>query len=692
MLQKFALGAANVCSLFALCGNIIEKGRWRLADSKSGEFRLISDYRPQGDQPKAIAELVRGVQSGLRLQTLLGVTGSGKTFTMANVVSQVNKPTLVIAHNKTLAAQLTAEFKEFFPHNAVEYFVSYYDYYQPEAYVPATDTYIEKDAKINDEIDKLRHSATASLLERSDVLVVASVSAIFGLGSPEEYRGHVLSLRAGMVRSRDEILHRLVNMQYERNDMNFTRGTFRVRGDVVEIFPASRGEQAIRVELFGDEIDRITEINVLTGEVLGVREHVGIYPASHYVTSKERLLVAVERIKAELAERLVELRNENKLLEAQRLEQRTLYDIEMMEEMGFCSGIENYSRHLEGRAAGETPHCLLDYFPDDFLLLIDESHVTVPQIRGMYGGDHSRKMTLIDHGFRLPSAADNRPLTFAEFERRMHQVVFISATPGPYELEHQDQQVEQIIRPTGLLDPEIFVRPIHGQIDDLVGEIHQRIHRNERILVTTLTKKMAEDLTDYLREMGIKVRYLHSDIKTIDRMVILRDLRLGAFDVLVGINLLREGLDLPEVSLVAILDADKEGFLRAERSLIQTIGRAARNANGQVIMYADVMTDSMRGAIEETRRRRETQRAFNEAHAITPTTIQKAVRDVIEATKAAEQKADYVQVAQAAQQMPIKERREVIARLQQEMKQAAKDLQFERAAELRDMIVELSAS
>ncbi|RIV24239.1 excinuclease ABC subunit UvrB [Alicyclobacillaceae bacterium I2511] len=663
-----------------------------MADSKSGAFQLVSDYQPQGDQPEAIEQLVRGVQSDLRFQTLLGVTGSGKTFTMANVIAQVNRPTLVIAHNKTLAAQLTAEFKEFFPNNAVEYFVSYYDYYQPEAYIPSTDTFIEKDAQINDEIDKLRHSATASLLERNDVLVVASVSAIFGLGSPEEYRGHVLSLRAGMERGRDEILHRLVNMQYERNDINFTRGTFRVRGDVIEIFPASRGEQAIRVELFGDEIERITEIDVLTGEVLGVREHVGIYPASHYVTSKERLLAAVERIQAELAERLTELKNENKLLEVQRLEQRTLYDIEMMQEMGFCSGIENYSRHLEGRAAGETPNCLLDYFPEGFLTFIDESHVTVPQVRGMYGGDHSRKATLIEHGFRLPSAADNRPLTFAEFERHTYQVIFVSATPGPYELEHQMQQVEQVLRPTGLLDPEIFVRPIHGQIDDLVGEIQQRIRREERVLVTTLTKKMAEDLTDYLKQYGIKVRYLHSDIKTIDRMVILRDLRLGAFDVLVGINLLREGLDLPEVSLVAILDADKEGFLRSARSLIQTIGRAARNANGQVILYADVMTDSMRLAIDETQRRRNKQRAFNEMHGITPTTIQKAVRDVIEATKAAEQKADYVQVARSAQQMSAKDRRGLIAKLQQEMKEAAKDLQFERAAELRDMIVELSAS
>jgi excinuclease ABC subunit B len=658
----------------------------------NGRFELVSDYRPTGDQPEAIDKLVKGLESNLKYQTLLGVTGSGKTFTMANVIARVNRPTLVIAHNKTLAAQLAAEFKEFFPNNAVEYFVSYYDYYQPEAYIPSTDTYIEKDAKINDEIDKLRHSATASLLERRDVIVVASVSAIYGLGDPDEYRGHVLSLRTGMVRSRESILRRLVDMQYERNDINFTRGTFRVRGDTIEIFPASRGEQAIRVELFGDEIDRITEIDVLTGEVLGVREHVGIYPASHFVTSRERLERAIERIRQELAERLEELRAQGKLLEAQRLEQRTNYDIEMMLEIGYCSGIENYSRHLEGRAAGEPPHTLLDYFPDDFLTLIDESHVTLPQIRGMYGGDRTRKETLISHGFRLPSAADNRPLTFEEFEQRLGQVIFVSATPGPYELEHQQQLVEQIIRPTGLLDPEIFVRPIKGQIDDLVGEINARIRRDERVLVTTLTKKMAEDLTDYLKELGIKVRYLHSDIKTIERMKILRELRLGTFDVLVGINLLREGLDLPEVSLVAILDADKEGFLRAERSLIQTIGRAARNANGQVIMYADQITESMRVAIEETERRRRKQKAYNEAHGITPQTVQKAVRDVIEATRAAEEKAEYVSVVEQAQSLSPRERKAVIERLEKEMKEAAKQLQFERAAELRDMIIELSGS
>ncbi|MCL6454822.1 MAG: excinuclease ABC subunit UvrB [Alicyclobacillus sp.] len=688
----------DVCSTFAPATPVARPG---LGDrrrggapvsAEDGKFELVSDYQPQGDQPQAIAELVDGVRSGLRHQTLLGVTGSGKTFTMANLIAQINRPTLVIAHNKTLAAQLAAEFKEFFPRNAVEYFVSYYDYYQPEAYIPSTDTYIEKDAKINDEIDKLRHSATASLLERNDVLVVASVSAIYGLGNPEEYRDHVLSLRPGMERSRDSILRRLVDMQYERNDINFTRGTFRVRGDVVEIFPASRGEQAIRVEMFGDEIDRITEIDVLTGEIVGYRDHVGIYPASHFVTSRPRLEAAITRIQAELRERLEELREAGKLLEAQRLEQRTNYDIEMMREIGFCSGIENYSRHLEGRGAGEPPNTLLDYFPEGFLTIIDESHVTLPQIRGMYGGDRTRKQTLIEHGFRLPSAADNRPLTFTEFEGKIGQVVYVSATPGPYELEHQQRQVEQIIRPTGLLDPEIFVRPIQGQIDDLVGEINVRVKRSERVLVTTLTKKMAEDLTDYLKELGMKVRYMHSDVKTMERMVILRDLRLGVFDVLVGINLLREGLDLPEVSLVAILDADKEGFLRAERSLIQTIGRAARNANGQVIMYADQITESMRVAIEETARRRAKQQAFNEAHGITPATIQKAVRDVIEATRAAESASDTLTVVQQAEKLSDREKRDLVAKLQQEMKEAAKALQFERAAELRDLIMELSAS
>jgi excinuclease ABC subunit B len=660
--------------------------------TEPAHFQLVSPYQPQGDQPGAIDGLVAGVEQGLRHQTLLGVTGSGKTFTMANVIAKMNKPTLIIAHNKTLAAQLAAEFREFFPHNAVEYFVSYYDFYQPEAYIPSTDTFIEKDAKINDEIDKLRHSATASLLERNDVIVVASVSAIYGLGSPKEYADHVLSLRIGGTRSRDSILHRLVDMQYERNDINFTRGTFRVRGDVVEIFPASRGEHAIRVELFGDEIDRMTEVNVVTGEVVGLREHVSIFPASHFVTSKPRLEMAIDRIQKELKVRLAEFQEKGKLLEAQRLEQRTNYDIEMMLEIGFCSGIENYSRHLEGRGEGEPPNTLLNYFPAGFVTFIDESHVTLPQVRGMYGGDRTRKLTLIEHGFRLPSAADNRPLTFDEFEERVGQCVYVSATPGPYEQEHGQKTVEQIIRPTGLLDPVITVRPIKGQIDDLVAEIKVRIKKKERVLVTTLTKKMSEDLTEYLKELGIKVRYLHSDIKTIERMVILRDLRLGVFDALIGINLLREGLDLPEVSLVAILDADKEGFLRAERSLIQTIGRAARNANGQVIMYGDTITKSMKIAIDETARRRTKQMAFNEAHGITPKTIEKAIRDVIEATKVAEQGAEYVSMAEKADKMSAKEKRALIARLEAEMRSAAKELQFERAAELRDMIMDLSVS
>ncbi|ADG06857.1 excinuclease ABC subunit UvrB [Kyrpidia tusciae] len=657
----------------------------------AGRFQLVSDYEPRGDQPEAIARLTEGIRRGYRHQTLLGVTGSGKTYTMANVIAQVNKPTLVIAHNKTLAAQLAAEFKAFFPNNAVEYFVSYYDYYQPEAYIPHTDTYIEKDAKINDEIDKLRHSATSALFERSDVIIVASVSCIYGLGNPDEYRTHVLSLRVGMEKSRREILHRLVDMQYERNDINFVRGTFRVRGDVIEIFPASRSEQAVRVELFGDEIDRITEVDVLTGEVIGQREHVAVFPASHFVTSRERLERAIRDIRVELAERLEVLRGQGKLLEAQRLEQRTNYDLEMMQELGFCPGIENYSRHLEGRPAGSPPNTLFDYFPDDFLLLIDESHVTLPQIHGMYGGDKTRKDTLIEHGFRLPSAADNRPLTFEEFEKKVHQVIYVSATPGPYELEHSEQVVEQIIRPTGLLDPKVEVRPIQGQIDDLVGEIRKRVNRDERVLVTTLTKRMAEDLTDYLKELGFKVRYLHSDIKTIERMALLRDLRLGVFDVLVGINLLREGLDLPEVSLVAILDADKEGFLRAERSLIQTIGRAARNADGHVIMYADTITDSMAAAIRETERRRAKQMWYNQEHGITPQTVRKAVRDIIEATKAAEEPAVY-EVVPKAQKLSKRERADLIRRLEKEMKEAAKALEFERAAELRDLIVELSAS
>ncbi|MBO8173187.1 MAG: excinuclease ABC subunit UvrB [Bacillaceae bacterium] len=653
-------------------------------------FILKSEYEPRGDQPKAIDQLVKGIEQKRQHQTLLGVTGSGKTFTMAQTIARVNKPTLVIAHNKTLAAQLCSEFREFFPENAVEYFVSYYDYYQPEAYIPQTDTYIEKDASINDEIDKLRHSATSALFERRDVIIVASVSCIYGLGSPMEYRDLVLSLRVGMERNRDEILRKLVDIQYDRNDINFTRGTFRVRGDVLEIFPASRSEQAVRVEFFGDEIDRITEIDVLTGEILGEREHIAIFPASHFVTREETMRRAIKSIEQELEERLQELRAENKLLEAQRLEQRTRYDLEMMQEMGYCSGIENYSRHLTGRPPGSTPYTLLDYFPDDYLMIIDESHMTLPQIRGMYNGDRARKLTLIDHGFRLPSAADNRPLKFDEFEKHINQVIYVSATPGPYELKHSPEVVEQVIRPTGLVDPKIHVRPIKGQIDDLIGEVHKRIENDERVLVTTLTKKMAEDLTDYLKDVGIRVRYLHSDIKTIERMQILRDLRLGEFDVLVGINLLREGLDLPEVSLVAILDADKEGFLRDGRSLIQTIGRAARNAGGEVIMYADKVTESMRYAIDETERRRQIQMEFNRKHNIVPQTIRKGVRDVIEAVKAAEDTEEYLP-KKSYEKLSRKERQALIEQLEKDMKDAARSLEFERAAELRDMLIELKA-
>lgn len=654
------------------------------------KFELVSDYTPQGDQPEAIRQLVEGIKSGKKHQTLLGATGTGKTFTISNVIKEVNKPTLVIAHNKTLAGQLYSEFKEFFPNNAVEYFVSYYDYYQPEAYVPQTDTYIEKDASINDEIDKLRHSATSALFERNDVIIIASVSCIYGLGSPEEYQELVLSLRVGMEIDRNALLRKLVDIQYERNDIDFHRGTFRVRGDVVEIFPASRDEHCLRVEFFGDEIDRIREVDALTGEILGDREHVAIYPASHYVTREEIMKKAIANIEQELEERLQELRDEGKLLEAQRLEQRTKYDLEMMREMGFCSGIENYSRHLALRPPGATPYTLLDYFPDDFLIVVDESHVTIPQIRGMYNGDQARKKVLVDHGFRLPSALDNRPLKFEEFEERINQIVYVSATPGPYELEHCPTMVEQIIRPTGLLDPIIDVRPIKGQIDDLMNEIQDRIEKDERVLVTTLTKRMAEDLTDYLKDAGIKVQYLHSEIKTLERMEIIRDLRLGKFDVLVGINLLREGLDIPEVSLVAILDADKEGFLRSERSLIQTIGRAARNANGRVIMYADNITDSMEKAISETRRRREVQVKYNEEHGITPKTIKKAVHDVIKATIAAEEQEEYT-VADKYGKMSKKEREKVIAKLEQEMKEAAKALDFEKAAELRDIVFELKA-
>ncbi|MBY0085166.1 excinuclease ABC subunit UvrB [Brevibacillus sp. M2.1A] len=653
-------------------------------------FELVSEFQPSGDQPTAIAELVAGLKAGKRHQTLLGATGTGKTYTAAQVIAQVNRPTLVMAHNKTLAAQLCAEFKEFFPNNAVEYFVSYYDYYQPEAYIPQSDTFIEKDSSINEEIDKLRHSATSALFERRDVIIVASVSCIYGLGSPEEYRELLLSLRVGMEKGRDEILHRLVDIQYTRNDINFTRGTFRVRGDVVEIFPASQSEQAIRVEFFGDEIERITSIDVLTGEILGQRDHIAIFPASHYVTREEKMKLAIQSIEAELEERLKEFRDAGKLLEAQRLEQRTRYDIEMMMEMGFCSGIENYSRHLTGLPAGHAPYTLLDYFPEDFIVMMDESHMTLPQVRGMYNGDRARKDVLVDHGFRLPSARDNRPLKFEEFEGKLKQAIYISATPGPYELEHSPEMVQQVIRPTGLIDPTVTVRPIKGQIDDLIGEIQATIAKNERVLVTTLTKKMSEDLTDYLKEIGIKVRYLHSDIKTIERMQILRSLRLGEFDVLVGINLLREGLDLPEVSLVAILDADKEGFLRNERSLIQTIGRAARNAEGRVIMYADKMTDSMASAIRETERRRSIQMAYNEEHGITPQTVKKSVRDVIEATKVAEEKADYLPHADF-KKMPKKDRVAVIERMEEEMKEAARNLMFERAAELRDLILELKA-
>ncbi len=653
-------------------------------------FQLKSDYTPQGDQPGAIRKLVEGVKNGETKQTLLGATGTGKTYTIANTIAQLNRPTLVIAHNKTLAAQLCSEFKEFFPDNAVSYFVSYYDYFQPEAYIPSTDTYIEKDSSINDEIDKLRHSATSSLFERRDVIIVASVSCIYGLGSPSEYGSLVLSLRVGMEKSRDTILHKLVDIQYQRNDINFIRGTFRVRGDIIEIFPVANNERAIRVELFGDEIERITEIDVLTGEIVSERDHVAIFPASHFVTHEETMKIALGNIERELEERLAELREEGKLLEAQRLEQRTRYDLEMMAEMGFCSGIENYSGPLTFRERGATPYTLMDYFPDDMLIVIDESHVTLPQIRAMYNGDRARKEMLVNHGFRLPSALDNRPLRFEEFEEKAKQQIYVSATPGPYELEHCPTMVEQIIRPTGLLDPIIEVRPTKGQIDDLLVEIRDRIAKDERVLVTTLTKKMAEDLTDYFKEIGIKVRYLHSDIKTLERISILRDLRLGTFHVLVGINLLREGLDLPEVSLVAILDADKEGFLRSERSLIQTIGRAARNSDGRVIMYGDKITDSMDKALKETERRRTIQIAYNEENGITPQTIRKKVHDDIKATKVAEEKSEYL-TGVGSEKMTKKERQALLQRLEAEMKDAAKNLQFERAAELRDALLELKA-
>jgi len=653
-------------------------------------FRLVTDFVPRGDQPKAIEELVAGLKAGLRDQVLLGVTGSGKTYVMAEVIARVQRPTLVIAPNKTLAAQLCSEFKEFFPHNAVEYFVSYYDYYQPEAYIPQTDTYIEKDALINEEIDKLRHSATSALFERRDVIIVASVSCIYGLGSPEDYRDLVVSLRTGMVKDRDEVLRRLVEIQYERNDVNFTRGTFRVRGDVVEIFPASFGERAIRVEFFGDEIERITEIDVLTGEVLAERQHAAIYPASHYVTREEKMRRAISSIEEELEARLKELRSRGKLLEAQRLEQRTRYDLEMLREVGYCPGIENYSRHLTGRRPGEPPYTLLDFFPPDYLMFIDESHVTVPQLGGMYEGDKTRKDALVEHGFRLPSAYDNRPLTFEEFERRINQVIYVSATPGPYELRRAQKVVELIVRPTGLVDPEVEIRPTAGQIDDLLSEIRKRVQKNQRVLITTLTKRMAEDLCDYLRETGIRVRYLHSEIDTLERMQIIRDLRLGAFDVLVGINLLREGLDLPEVSLVAILDADKEGFLRSETSLIQTIGRAARNVEGKVIMYADQVTGSMRRAVEETNRRRRLQQEFNRRHGITPETVRKAVREVIEATRAVRRPEGYWLEHDVAD-IPRRQLPAMIKKLRREMKEAARRLEFERAASLRDLILELEA-
>lgn len=654
-------------------------------------FELVSKYKPSGDQPEAIRLLTEGINAGKKEQTLLGATGTGKTFTVSNVIQEVNKPTLVIAHNKTLAGQLYGEFKEFFPNNAVEYFVSYYDYYQPEAYVPSSDTYIEKESSVNDEIDKLRHSATSALLERRDVIVVASVSCIYGLVNPVDYKEHVLSLRQGAEMDRNELLRRLVEMQFERNDIDFQRGRFRVRGDVVEIFLASRDSEAIRVEFFGDEIERIREVDVLTGEVKADIEHVPVFPATHFIKNEDQTREAVAKIQAELEERLAELRSQDLLVEAQRLEQRTKYDIEMMLEMGYCSGIENYSRHMDGREKGEPPYTLIDFFPDDFLIVIDESHITMSQIRGMFNGDQARKQRLIDYGFRLPSALDNRPLRLEEFEEHVNQIMYISATPGPYELEHTPEVVQQIIRPTGLLDPVIEVRPIIGQIDDLIGEINERSERNERVFITTLTKKMSEDLTNYLKEVGIKVKYLHSDIKTLERTEIIRDLLLGEFDVLIGINLLREGIDVPEVSLVAILDADKEGFLRSERSLVQTIGRAARNSNGKVIMYADNMTESMKGAIGETERRRATQIAYNKEHGIEPQTIIKEIRDLISITKAVDDPEDYDIAASMVDKLTQAERKELITKMEMEMRAAAKELDFEKAANLRDIVLELKA-
>lgn len=679
-------------------------------------FKVEAPFTPTGDQPTAIQSLTDGIERGEWAQVLLGATGTGKTFTMAKVIEAVQKPTLIIAHNKTLAAQLCSEFKSFFPNNAVEYFVSYYDFYQPEAYIPSSDTYIEKDASINDEIDKLRHSATMSLFERRDVIIVASVSCIYGLGDPEDYSDLVLSLRLGQTKSRDEILSKLVDIQYTRNDMNFIRGTFRVQGDTIEIFPAAYSERAIRVELFGDEIDRLVEVDALTGEVIAERKHVAVYPASHYVTTKEKMKIAVERIEAELDEQLAKLKAEERLLEAQRLEQRTRYDIEMMQEMGYCSGIENYSRHMSERKAGEAPYTLIDYFPDDFLIMVDESHVTIPQVRAMYNGDRARKESLIEYGFRLPSALDNRPLKFDEFVERINQIVYVSATPGPYEMEVETNVAEQIIRPTGLLDPSIEIRPIKGQMDDLLGEIHKRAAKNERVLVTTLTKKMAEDLTEFLKEMGVRVRYLHSDIVTIERAEIIRDLRAGVFDVLVGINLLREGLDMPEVSLVAILDADKEGFLRSDTAMIQTIGRAARNVNGHVIMYADRVTGSMQRAMDETDRRRAVQEAYNIEHHITPKSVSKDVKELIELTKIEEDMVTdgkgfspkkgkkksfavgmdhghepYAQDADATKvaEITAEELYNKIEELDRQMKAAAKQLEFEKAAKLRDQLGEL---
>lgn len=659
-------------------------------------FELISDYQPTGDQPEAIAQLTQGLKKGEHAQILLGATGTGKTFTISNVIAKANKPTLILSHNKTLAGQLYGEMKKFFPNNAVEYFVSYYDYYQPEAYVPSSDTYIEKDASINDEIDKLRHAATSALLERNDVIVVASVSSIFGLGDPREYRDHVLSLHVGQEIERNQLLRDLVEIQFDRNDIDFQRGRFRVHGDVVEIFPASRDERALRVEFFGDEIDRIREVDALTGEIIGDREQVSIFPATHFLTSDDIMDTALPQIEAEMKEQVAKFTQEGKPLEAERIQQRTTYDIEMMREMGYTNGIENYSRYMDGRKPGEPPFTLLDFFPKDFLLIVDESHQTMPQVRGMYNGDRARKQQLIDYGFRLPSALDNRPLKLSEFEERVNQVIYMSATPGPYEQEQTDHVVQQIIRPTGLLDPKVEVRPVMGQIDDLVGEINQRIEKNERVLITTLTKKMSEDLTDYLKDLGLKVKYLHSDIKTLERTQIIRELRLGKFDVLVGINLLREGLDIPEVSLVAILDADKEGFLRNERSLIQTIGRAARNANGQVIMYADTITASMQAAIDETKRRREIQEAYNQAHHIVPKTIIKPIQEAITAVKPAEDAGEVEHDTEFTvkdfKALAKDEQQNLLAELTEQMRSAAKRLDFEQAATLRDTIMELNAA